>query len=275
MTYYFVDSNTGSDGNSGLSAQSALATTAKAMDKVTASKGDVVIWMPNHAETLTSQIDLDVIGVTLWGLGFGTLKPTFTGNGTIDVFDVSAANITIANCIFAVPSTDAQTADINVDAAGCTILNTVHHGSTTSKNKVDIITITANGDDCLIDGVRIYNTTVEVVGGIVLEGACTRPEIRNCFIMDNIGFTNGAITDEATATNAFIHHNVISNAKAATVCLDFSSNTSGVCSFNHINGRHTTLASNVSAGTGMAFFESRVVEEAAVNGAIIPAADTD
>jgi len=275
--YYFVDSNTGSDGNSGSDKDNAVATIAKAFDKVTASKGDVILLMPGHAETLTAAIDgFDVAGVTVYGLGYGNLRPTLTGNGTIDVIDVSAANITIANILFAAPSTDAQTADINVGAAGCTILNTEHVGSATSKNKVDIITLTSAANNCLIDGVRVRNTVVEVVAGIAFEGQCSNVEIRNCYVFDSIGFTNGALADETTVTNLYVHNNVFKNAKAGTVVLDFATgNSTGACSFNHISGRHTTLASNVGAGTGMDFFENRVVEQAAVNGAIIPGADTD
>lgn len=270
---YWVD-DSGSDFGKG-TFDKPFATIDYAIGRCTSGQGDVIMVKAGHAETLTSQINADVAGVSIIGLGGVGNMPTLTGNGTIDVIDVSAANVTIANIEFAVPGTDAQTSDINVDAAGCQIFGTKHHGSTVAKNKVDIITLTANADDCLIDGMRAYNTTVEVVGGIALEGACTRVEICNCMIYDDVGFTNGALSDEDTATNLYIHHNVFSNAKAGTVVLAFSNNSTGVCSFNHINGRHTTLASNVSAGTGMAFFENRVVEEAAVNGAIIPAADTD
>jgi hypothetical protein len=269
---YWVDSDSG--GNKG-SFAFPFQTLQAGVDACTASNGDIVLIKPGHAETLTAQIDADTAGVKIIGLGDGNLRPTLTGNGTIDVIDVSAANVTIENIIFAVPSTDAQTADINIDAAGCTVRNTLHHGSTTAKNKVDIITLTANADDALLDGVRIYNDTVEVVGGIVFEGACSRVEVANCMVQDSVGFTGGSISDEATALQLYIHDSVFSNAKADTVVMEFGNNSTGVCSFCHINGRHTTLASNVTTGTGMAFFENRVVEEAALNGAIIPTADAE
>jgi hypothetical protein len=273
---FFVDSNTGTDGASnGKDPDTPVATIDYAIGLCTANKNDVILVFPQHAETVTTAITVDIAGVSIIGLGHGRNRPTITGNGTIDAMTVTANDVTIKNLIFAVPGTDAQTADINIAAARCTVENTVHHGSTTAKNKVDIITITAAGHDALLDGVRIHNDTVEVVGGIVFEGACKRAEVRNCFVFDSVGFTNGAISDEATALGLYIHHNVFSNAKAGTVVAEFGNNSTGVMSFNHINGRHTTLASNVTAGTGMAFFENRVVEEAAVNGAIIPAADTD
>lgn len=265
----------GSNGNSGLSPLEPFADIDAAIGKCTAARGDKIIVLPAHTETVTSAITLDVAGVQIIGLKHGNQRPTITPNGAIDCMTITAADCRVEGLLFAAPVTDAQLSDINVAAANVSIVDTVHIGSDTALNKVDIITLEAGSHDCLIDGVRIYNDVVEVVGGIVLEGISSRVEIRNCFIWDSVGFTNGAISDEATCLAAYIHHNVIKNAKAGTVVLEFGNNTTGVCSFNHISGRHTTIASNVTTGTGMDFFENRVTEEAQLNGAIIPAADSE
>ncbi len=277
QNYFYVDSNlSGSATNwSGKRNANALPTLLSAYNKCTAARGDRIIIAPFHAETITASLAASKSYVQIEGQILGNHRPVLTPNGTIDLINLSGAGQKVESIEFAIPGTDAQTADINVAAADCSIVNTMHHGSTTSLNKVDIITIASGGDDLLIDGARIHNTTVEVVGGIVLEAAVARPEIMNCFFFDAIGFTDGCISDEAVATAAYIHHNVFMNAKAATAVVNFVTNSTGTCSFNHIVGRHTTIASNVVAGTGMNFFENRVVEEAALNGAIIPAADTD
>jgi hypothetical protein len=73
----------------------------------------------------------------------------------------------------------------------------------------------------------------------------------------------------------YIHDNIFSNAKADTVVMDFTSNSTGVCANNGINGRHTTIQSNVVTGTGMAFFEQYGVEEAAKNGLLMPVVDAE
>ncbi len=274
--YFYVDSVlSGVSSWSGRRHEAALPTLASAYGKCTASRGDRIILSPFHAETTTAVLTASKIGVEIEGQIVGNQRPIITGNSTADTISLTAANQTVKNLEFGVPGTDAQTADINVAAANCKIENTLHHGSTTSLNKVDIITLTSAADDVLIDGARIYNTTVEVVGGIVFEGALARGEVRNCFVFDAIGFTDGCISDEAVATGLYIHHNVFMNAKAATAVMNWVTNSTGICSFNHVVGRHTTIASNVVAGTGMNLFENRVVEEAALNGAIIPAADTD
>lgn len=273
---FFVDSNTGTDGAGyGRDPDSPVATIDYAIGLCTANKNDVILVFPQHAETVTAAITCDIAGITIKGLGHGRNRPTITGNGTIDAMTVTADDVTIKDLIFAVPGTDAQTADINIAAARCSVFNTVHYGSTTAKNKVDIITITAAGHDALLDGVRIYNDTVEVVGGISIEGAAKRVEVRNCFVFDSIGFTNGAIYDGATALGLYVHHCIFSNAKANTVVAEFGNNTTGVMSQCFINGRHTTIQSNVTPGTGMAFHEVYGVEEAAKNGLLMPAVDAE
>lgn len=273
---FWVDDATsgGSNGNKG-TFDRPFATIDYAIGRCTAGRGDLVVVKAGYAETVTAQINLDVIGVAIVGLGWGWSIPQVTGNGAIDVIDVSAANCLVANVGFPAPGTDAQTADINVDAAGFTMLNTQHVGSQTAKNKVDLVTLTANADNCLIDGMRANNDVVECVGGIKFEGACDNVEVSNSSILDTIGFTNGTIYDGATATNIRCHHNIFSNAKADTVVMEWGNNSTGVCAYNGINGRHTTIQSNVAPGTGMAFIEQYGVEEAAKNGLLMPVVDAE
>lgn len=122
---------------------------------------------------------------------------------------------------------------------------------------------------------RIYNDTVECVGGISLEGAAKRVVVRNVVFQDSIGFTNGALYDGATALQLLIDKCVLSNAKADTVVLELGNNTTGVCRDTFVNGRHSTIASNITTGTGMAFYETYVVEEAAKNALLMPAVDAE
>lgn len=270
----YVSSGTGSNGNLGSDPSLPKATLAGAQSAANASKGDIVVVMPGHAETLTAALTLSKAGVSYLGAGAGLLRPSITVNGTIDGISITGANVTIDNFQFPAPGTDDQTADINVAAAGVTISNTYHIGSTTSKNKTDIITVASGGDDLTVDGVRAYNTVVDCVSWLSLEAAVARPVIRNCVIQGQ--FSTGVLMDEATATLATIENNLFKNTKAATAVVTFTTgNSTGVMRFNHLSGRHTTIASNLVAGTGMDFFENRIVEEAALNGAILPAADTD
>lgn len=232
--------------------------------------------MPGHTESSASEISLTTIGAEFIGLGRGPLRPTFTTTGAVNAISLDADNQTLANVAFAAPGIDVVAADIDVVGAGCQILDTYHLGSTTAKNKVDFITLTATANDTVIDGMRAFNSTVEMDGGAIsIEGACSRVEICNVIVLDQIGYALGAIYDGATALDLFIHHCYFSNAKAATVVAEFGNNSKGIMADCFINGRHTTLASNVTPGTGMAFFNVLGVEEVAKNAVAIPAVDAD
>lgn len=271
--YLFVDSVNGSNGSNGESIQDAVATIAQAQTLATANK-DVVVILPGHSETVTTAITLSKAGVQYIGIGQSLRKPSITGNAAIDAVTVTAANVVIDNIQFPAPSTDDQTADINVAAAGVVIRNTRHIGSTTSKNKTDIITVASGGDDLLVEGSRVFNTVVDCVSWLSLEAAVARPVIRNCVVQG--AFSTAALMDEATATLAHISNNILKNTKAATAVIDFSTgNTTGVTENCFVSGRHTTIASNILEGTGMDFNQVYVVEQAAVNGLLHPDADAD
>lgn len=271
---YYVHHSGSNTLHNGLNPSTPFATLAAAISAATANNNDIILLMPGHAETTTASIALSKAGVSIIGVGEGLRIPAITGNGTIDVINVTGANCLIENINFPAPLTDAATSDINIAAAGVTVRNTRHLGSVATENKVDIITVTAAGDDFVIEKCKMYNTVVDCVSAISVEGACARGVIRDCVIQGQ--FSTAVLMDEATATLLTIQRNIFKNTKAATAVITFTTgNSTGVMSFNHLSGRHTTLASNIVAGTGMDFFENRLVEEAALNGAIAPTADAD
>ena len=69
----------GSNGNDG-SYRSPFSTIDYAIGACTAGRGDIIMVMPGHAETLTAAaaIALDVDGVCIYGLGSGANRPTLT-----------------------------------------------------------------------------------------------------------------------------------------------------------------------------------------------------
>ena len=275
---YYVGSTWGHDspGNYGNTWDKPFATIDFAIGQCTADHGDTIYVLPWHAETVTAAITVDVAGISIIGIPRGRNLPTITTATAIDMMTITSADAMVANLKFSSPGIDDVTADINIAAARASIFNTVHLGSETSYNNVDIITITSAGHDFLLDGVRIYNSVVECTGsGITIEGAAARGEIRNCLIMDTIGFALGAISDEATATALYIHHNIFKNAKAGTVVAEFGNNSTGIFAHNFICGRHTTIASNLDEGNAMDFLENYVVEEAILSGLLEPAVDAD
>jgi len=92
----------GSDANKG-TFNAPFSTLAGALAQCVANRGDVVLIKPGHAETITSATALlfNVAGVAIIGLGIGTNRPTFTfTTANTAKIPVSAANISVQNCIF-------------------------------------------------------------------------------------------------------------------------------------------------------------------------------
>ena len=92
----------GADGNPGTYQKPCL-TLAGALLKCTADRGDMIMVMPGHAETISSAtaLALNVAGVAVVGLGTGTKRPTFTlDTANTTTIHVDAANVTVKNCKF-------------------------------------------------------------------------------------------------------------------------------------------------------------------------------
>lgn len=99
--------------------------TALADSNTVASRGDVILVLPGHTETITGAagVNINEAGVSIIGLGNGALRPTFTFTTAVAAsFDVSAANILIQNIRF-VCGVDNQTAINNVTTADVTFDN--------------------------------------------------------------------------------------------------------------------------------------------------------
>ena len=96
-----------------------------AIGQCTDSVGDVIYLMPGHTETLTEagELDVDVIGITIRGLGEGNLQPiiSFGTIASVDM-DVDAASCTFENINFQAAVADIVAA-IDINSADTTFRN--------------------------------------------------------------------------------------------------------------------------------------------------------
>ncbi len=250
-------------------------TIAAAVAVCTASQGDTIYVLEGHTETVTAAIDLNVAGISVIGLGNGPLRPTITGNGTIDAVTISAANVTFENFAFAAPGTDEQTAMINVGAAGATIRKIFGIGSTTSKNVVDCITIASGADDCTIDDVQIYNSVVAVNSFLSIEAAVARLTLTNIRFFGTVA--TAGIIDAAAATSLFMENVRVAVVGTTKPAATLDSNPTGMARNCFFSGTGTTLAANGDLGNAMRVDNIKVLEETnnSASAAIIPAVDVD
>lgn len=251
---FWVNSGTGTNGAGyGRNPDAPVATIDYAVGLCTASKGDVIMVMPGHAETVSAAggLDLDVAGITIIGLGNGALQPTVTLDTvtTADV-DIDAANITVENIHFRANFADIAAA-IDVNADDFTLRNCRLTAVATNMNaKIWVQDAAAGGSDritiegCYVrdvdaanthfvnfagtgDGHRIVNNVLFVDCGTAAIGGAG--VVTNCYIADNV--INNAATDNdscinlaATATGSVVRNLCAGGAAqgngiTATACL--------------------------------------------------------
>lgn len=98
----FVDSATGGSGADGSSLRP-YNSIENALSKSGINSLDTIIVMPSHAETVSAAggLDIDVAGITIIGVGQGSLIPTITlDTATTADVDIDAANVTIKGLKF-------------------------------------------------------------------------------------------------------------------------------------------------------------------------------
>ena len=142
---FYVQSTTGSNtANSGTTPDKALATLEAAINKCTANNSDVIVLLPGHTEAVTStSTNLDTAGVTILGVGSGSLKPTFTFAATSSRFNVTAANCVLKNLRLTAGIGDVVTAFLHATAAQNTKYLDIEFTASSTFNFVNCYTLGA------------------------------------------------------------------------------------------------------------------------------------
>ncbi len=123
---FWVHSGTGTNSvGYGQNPDAPLASLAYAFssDVSTANKGDVIVCMPGHAETVDGAADIvmDIAGVAVIGAGQGADRPTFTfSTGVGADINITANGILLKNLLF-VAGLDGLTNPLHISAADVTI----------------------------------------------------------------------------------------------------------------------------------------------------------
>jgi hypothetical protein len=143
--YYVGSTVTGaSDSNAGTDPRAPKATLDSAINACTANNGDTILLLPGHTEAVTStSTNLDVAGVTIIGLGSGSMKPVFTFAATSSRFNVSAANCTLQNVRLTAAVGDVVTAFLHATAAQNTKYLDIEFFATSTFNFINCYTLGA------------------------------------------------------------------------------------------------------------------------------------
>ena len=219
---FYVDSGKGNDAaGCGGSWHAPTATIDYAIGLCSANAGDTIFVAPGHAETRTTAITVDIAGVSIIGLGRGTLRPYISCATTgIDVLDVTAANCSIKNIGFNEQTVANNTSDINIAGANC-LIEGCHFDL--GANNLECITIADAGDFATIRNNWFVVTANGPDAAIEVESANTDGTLieGNTFVCSDgtNTFDAAAINSTVANTNMVIKSNTFLGAGIASTSL--------------------------------------------------------
>lgn len=206
---FYVSSGSGSSSNDGLSVSAPKATLAQALALCTANAGDRVYLLPGHAETITGAagITVSVAGVSIFGLGNGTLRPTISySTSTAAQMVVSGANVTFDGVVFDLTGITAIVAAISVTGADVKFNACDFILSTGTNAPVLGILTAATATRLVVEGCRFYGPAVSTA----TVTACIQHEVGVDYIIRGnyfAGKMTQAILNVATVLRGLIDGN--------------------------------------------------------------------
>lgn len=262
-----------SDANKG-TFDAPFSTITGALAQCVASRGDVIMVKPGHAETVSAAggISLNKAGVALIGLGVGSLRPTITlGTANTATISVAASNVTVQNFLFVANFLNIATcfdiANAQV-ATDLTIDNCEFRDTSNILNFVACVKVgtTAN----IADGLTFTNNKVVGVSSapaagttaVVVASNTARMNLSDNFINHATGLDDTACLLAGGATNhtaLLIQRNrVFRPSTSTTGHLVTSSSTacSGILADNYVAHLDNSAGLIIPTGTKLAFFQN-------------------
>lgn len=278
---WWVDNTYGLDGNPGTYSQP-LKTLSRAV--ALASANDIVMLKPGHAETISSStaLTLSVANLSIVGLGVGSSRPTFTlGTATSARINVSAANVSISNCIF-VANLAAIVTVFNVTTAkDFTVTDCEFRDSSSILNFITIVTTSST--DNAADGLTFMRNRVLGLGTtaattpIKLGGATDRVWIMdnyiNLAILNNtsavLAHTSKVVTNLEMARNMVFRPNTDTATGGILITTSATTNT-GMVHDNYVQAADVAAAILVTAGCNYGMFNNLYDGDADASGFVLP-----
>ena len=274
----WVNYTTGTDGSDrGVDAQRPLKTLDYAIGLCSADAGDMIILMPGHAESIIAAgtITADIAGVTILGLGTGTKRPTFTfGTATTATIAVSAANVSIYNCIFDYTGVDAIATGINVTGASF-LAKDCKYLMANSTNQATVAVTLGTG----ADSAKLYSSNVLAPNAGAAAWVTSAVAADNVRIEDNLiqgDFSTAPITNATNAwTNCSVARNSIVQANSGAAAISLVSTATGVVRDNVAKGTGWSAATTPFGNSSTLLYAQNFAIDNVTGSAILcPAAGT-
>lgn len=272
---WFIDSghdNAKDDSGHGRARDKPFKSLKFAVGQVTGANGDVVFIAPGHSESLTASdaIHFQSSGVTIYGIGNGTDRPTFNFSGdTLADMEIDADNITIYNCYFDMTGIDAIAAGVDVNKSHFSLINCEVLMGDSGGQAIRAMDFTATADYAKVINCKFFTgLNAGALEAIVISAALTNIEIGYCWFDGD--FSNGCLHSTAAFTEGLIHHCYLKNDSNLDNSINFTGNATGFLAYNlYINNK--TQATGVDPGL-MRSFECYHADTNDVNGILAPVA---
>ena len=275
----------GSNGNPGTYLKP-FSTLTYALTQCTANRGDVIMLMPGYTQTISNATDLTfaVAGVAIIGLGTGTLRPTITSDTAVTAcVAVSAANMSIKNCIF--------TADFADVSEVFTLTATDFHmedlkitQTATNKNYIELVDTGTGDNDC--DGLSMLRcewieADASTTSAINVDIDLDRLSVIDCYFDLGVNGVLSVIAEVAAGkdlTNVNITDNYCSRLVTASAVglitfADTTTTNTGLMRNNIWRSLDTAGELLVTAGSNITFDNNKATSVIDKSGYLLPAAD--
>ena len=247
----------GSNGNDG-TYRSPFSTIDYAIGKCTADRGDVIYVMPGHSETVgaANDIDFDVAGITVIGLGFGSKQAQIRFTAAAASITIDAADITWFGLRLTAAFEDVAAAvDLNAGSDGFSAINCLFDEEQANENYVIIFDAVNGANNLSFIGNEVYFQDIAAEEFLQLGG--THDVVRiidNNFQRDTVQTSVKAFVTSVTAvTRGTITGNTFSSlepvAAASVIVLSGTAND-GICNDN-VMGWLDTNATNANCISAM------------------------
>lgn len=248
-----------------------FATIDYAVGQCTANQGDVIYVLPGHNEGLgNAQIDIDVAGVSVIGLGRGSLTPRIDFDHANASIDIGANNVTIKNLRLLPSVTDVLIGiDVEAGKTDALIENVVALAGEDGAGVDDfaaVVEFKAGCDRGTVRGlkVRCHSSAAGYIAGVRLKGASDSITVENCEMeMFGAALVAGINGDTTLSTNCIFRDNVF--AMDAEPMIEMLTGTTGNCIRCYCKTDIGTLNAAIVADT-MSRFECQVAEPAEAGG---------
>lgn len=219
-----------------------LATVTYALTFTQANRGDIIIVMEGHSETLAANISVANAGVTIYGCGQGDARPLFTTGGFSLVLTGNGS--VAANLRFNMATSITLFGVVQLQGNGSYVYNVKVIGSDTTS-----VGFYLSGNRATMDTCEVSGTTTGFASG-VLFNATDELVVRNCNIH---GIFAAAPITVAASTNFVIDGNTLRQLSASVdaVISGVVTASSGYVTNNRYQSVHAATAAAYLAGTNV------------------------